>query len=205
MIATADADLAGKARLLRNFGFAGYDQVVSLGINAKMSEVSAAMGLTNLESVRQFVKVNEDNYRVYRRELKGVEGVSLLEYDASEASNYQYVVLVVETDSARLSRDSLLELLWSENVLARRYFYPGCHRMAPYGSEGASDKNPLPVTEWIVERVLTLPTGTDVDRADILAICELIKFAVAHGDEISRHLKGRTASVDTLERHADHR
>ena len=133
-VATDDDDLAVRLRLLTNFGFAGYDRVVSLGTNGKMSEVSAAMGLTSLESLDEFVAVNRRNYHQYRTELRELPGVQLLLYDESERATYQYVVIEIDESVTRLSRDQLLELLWAENVLARRYFYPGCHRMEPYRS-----------------------------------------------------------------------
>ena len=68
-VATNDDELAARMRLMRNFGFAGYDEVVYLGTNGKMSEMAAAMGLTSLESLDEFVAVNRRNYDHYRREL----------------------------------------------------------------------------------------------------------------------------------------
>ena len=69
MITTDDADLANRIRLMRNFGFAGFDNVIGLGTNAKMHEVSAAMGLTSLDSFDDFVECNHRNYRRYRDRL----------------------------------------------------------------------------------------------------------------------------------------
>jgi dTDP-4-amino-4,6-dideoxygalactose transaminase len=66
-IATNDDALNEKLRLMKNFGFAGFDKVIYLGTNGKMSEVSAAMGLTSLESIDEFVAVNRRNYEAYRQ------------------------------------------------------------------------------------------------------------------------------------------
>ena len=76
-IATDDDEIAHRARLMRNFGFTGYDEVQALGTNGKMSEVSAAMGLTSLESAGEFIAVNRRNYLAYRRGLAGVPGIDL--------------------------------------------------------------------------------------------------------------------------------
>ena len=133
-IATEDDMLAAALRLSRNFGFTGYDRVAGVGINAKMNEVSAAMGLTNLESIDSFIATNRRNYAAYRRGLSGMPGVRFVEYDERERQNYQYVVIEVDRLAAGLSRDALLRVLHAENVLARRYFWPGCHRMEPYRS-----------------------------------------------------------------------
>src|SRR5262245_7854927 len=164
-ICTNSDDLAQKLKLMRNFGFTSYDRVDSLGINGKMSEVSAAMGLTNLESMKEFVRVNHQNYKQYAAELAGLKGVTLISFDDNESCNYQYVVLEIDVEQTVVTRDELMQVLHRENVLARRYFYPGCHRMAPYSSThmGVS----LPETERISYLVLSLPTGTSISLADI--------------------------------------
>ena len=77
-IVTNNDDLAGRIRLMKNFGFAGYDNVIYLGSNGKLSEISAAMGLTGLESLGDFVAANRRNYQYYREQLKDLPGVSLL-------------------------------------------------------------------------------------------------------------------------------
>ena len=133
-IATNDDELAAKTRLMRNFGFAGMDRVILVGINAKMSEVSAAMGLTSLESMNEFIRVNRYNYRQYCQELASVPGITIVKYDEKEKCNYQYITLEIDEAETKVSRDEIQSILWAENVLARRYFYPGCHNMEPYRS-----------------------------------------------------------------------
>ncbi len=85
-----------------------------------------------------------------------------------------------------LERDDLVEVLHAENVLARRYFYPGCHRLEPYRSAGLS----MPLTERVAAGVVVLPTGTAVDESDIERVCSLIRTAAAGGREVGRRLKG---------------
>ena len=192
-VVTNNDELATKIRVMRNFGFAGYDKVISLGTNAKMSEVSAAMGLTGLESMDEFVAVNYRNYQQYHEELRDVEGVTPVAYDVAEKNNYQYVVLRVDDSVTGITRDRLMDLLWAENVRARRYFYPGCHRMAPYASLYPQTSGRLPVTEDLVEQVLLVPTGTTISSQDISRICHIINFAVSHGREINRKSSTNTA------------
>ncbi len=194
-VVTNNDELAAKLRLMRNFGFAGYDDVVCVGTNGKMTEVSAAMGLTSLESLDEIIAVNRRNYIRYREELRGVPGVSLLAYDEQEKCNYQYVVLEISEDHAHVHRDDLLRVLLAENVLARRYFYPGCHRMEPYRSCDPDAWRRLPVTEEVVSKVLQLPTGTAIAPDHILAICDIIRLAVSHGPTIRRQLS-ETADKD---------
>jgi len=192
-VVSNDDDLATRLRLMRNFGFAGYDQVVSVGINGKMTEVAAAMGLTNLESLDRFITTNQRHYEQYRRLLAGVPGIVPVAYDAGERCNYQYIVIQVDEAHAGLSRDELMEVLWAENVHARRYFYPGVHKMAPYLSHGVS----LPQTDRICVQVLSLPTGTAVRSANIETICQIIRLAVAHADHVRTAVQARHRRAPT--------
>lgn len=191
-IVTGDDELARTIRLMRNFGFTNYDNVACVGTNGKMSEVSAAMGLTNIASMDDFIAVNRRNFQKYAEELAGIRGVSLLTSDEEEKCNYQYVVLEVDMDHTVVSRDELMLILHRENVLARRYFYPGCHRMMPYSAK-LPDLS-LPETEKIAGRVLSLPTGTSVSPADVSTLCGIIKVVVTNGREVSDKLRSAPAA-----------
>ena len=175
-IVTNDDDLASKVRLMRNHGFSGLDEVACVGTNAKMSEVSAAMGITGLESLEDFVAINRRHYEQYQQELSGIPGISLVPYNEDKRCNYQYVV--IEVDAEQITRDDLVRILRAENVFARRYFFPACHRMQPYLRLYPEAGKFLPNTETLSERVLCLPTGTALNSADITTICQIIRLAL---------------------------
>src|SRR5437667_6146836 len=118
-VVTNDDVLADKIRLMRNFGFADYDKVNRLGLNGKMTEVCAAMGLTSLEAMAGIVELNRRNFEVYRDDLVRLPGISLVEYNPSERNNYHYVVIEIDPERAPLNRDELLRVLHNEDVLAR--------------------------------------------------------------------------------------
>jgi dTDP-4-amino-4,6-dideoxygalactose transaminase len=184
-ILTNDDELAVRSRLMKNFGFAGFDRVVDIGTNGKMTEVSAAFGLTSLESMDAFIATNRSNYLRYREHLEGIAGLALARMESKdETRNFQYVIAEIDEDEAGMSRDLLVEILTRENVLARRYFWPGCHRMEPYRSLFPDAGRLLPQTERVAARVIVLPTGTSVSADDIDRVCELIRFAIAHHREI---------------------
>jgi dTDP-4-amino-4,6-dideoxygalactose transaminase len=189
-IATDDDDLAAKIRLMKNFGFAGYDKVVYVGTNGKMNEVSAAMGLTGLESLDEFIAVNRDNYEHYRHGLADIPDLRLFPVTAGEKRNYQHVVVELDEKAAGIARDTVVELLHAENVLARRYFHPGCHRMEPYRSCFPHAGLLLPETEALSSRVIVLPTGSSVGEGEIAAVCALLRTAVERGPEITRFREG---------------
>jgi dTDP-4-amino-4,6-dideoxygalactose transaminase len=192
-IVTNDDELNAKVRLMKNFGFAGYDKVVYLGTNGKMNEISAAMGLTGLESIEEFVAANKRNYTCYLEELRGIPGVKLLKYDQGERCNYQYVVAEIDPARAGLDRDQLVGVLHAENVLARRYFYPGCHRMEPYRSLYPNAGLLLPETERVASRVLVLPTGTAISPDDVRTIGRIIRLAVGGAKDVKRRLDATKA------------
>ena len=183
-VTTNDDGLAKKMRLMKNFGFAGLDNVIYLGTNGKMNEVAAAMGLCSLESLEEFIDCNRRNYHAYREALTGIPGVRLRTYDEREANNFQYIVIEIDEDVAGISRDQFIVVLHKEHIRARRYFYPGCHLMEPYRSYYPNAGLLLPETEKLSQRMMSLPTGTAITTDDIKDICQLIEFIVEKSSQI---------------------
>ncbi len=178
-IVTQNDALAEKLRLMRNFGFTGTDCVEHIGMNAKMTEICAAMGITGLESINRFVAVNRRNHAAYRAQLADLPGLKVAAYDEAERSNFQYVIVEVDPDQCALTRDELLTVLQAERVLARRYFHPGCHRMEPYLTLYPASGLALPETERLSDRILALPTGTAVTGDDVETVAAIIRSALA--------------------------
>lgn len=196
-IVTNDDALATRLRQIRNFGIGGCDHVVSTGTNGKMSEFAAAVGLSSLESMDEFVRTNKRNYHDYCRVLTGVPGVNVLRYDEGQRNNFQYIVLEVDETESPLTRDQWLQVLHGENVLARRYFYPGVHRMEPYRKNDPFASSRLAVTESVLQRVLVLPTGTAVEAADIETIGQIFSKATEAAARL-QNLLPRTLPLPTV-------
>lgn len=176
-VVTNDDALAEAMRLMRNFGFADLDKVIHPGTNGKMIEIAAAMGLVNLRSLDDVIAANRGNYLAYRDALRGIDGVRLLEYDESERNNYQYVVLEVDQGCA-ISRDTLVAALRAENVMARRYFWPGCHNMEPYRSLFPHASLVLPDTNKVAGSVIVLPTGQTMTTEMVATVAQIIRTAI---------------------------
>ena len=190
-VVTNNDDIAKQARLMTDLGFGTDDEVESLGINGRMSEVCAAMGLTGLESIDAFIEANRLNYQCYNRELHDIPGLTLLAFDQREKSNYQYIVLEVDEEKARITRDALISILKAENIYARRYFYPGCHRVPPYAAGFLPNGRSLPETDRIAERVMVLPTGTDITTDMINTISSVLRFVLGNAKTITENLRAR--------------
>lgn len=175
VVVTNNDQLAYQMRMMTNFGFVDFDRVEYLGINGKMNEISAAMGLTNLDAMEAIIETNRTNYELYRSELQDAPGISLIQYDTAEKNNYQYVVIEVDPAACSRGRDDLIKALHAENIMARKYFWPGCHRMEPYRSNNPGNSKTLAETEKVAARVIVLPTGQQLQRLDVKNICQIIR------------------------------
>jgi len=177
-VVTDDDDLAETMRLMRNFGFSGYDNVIHPGTNGKMIEVCAAMGLANLESIDAAIDANRANYHAYRQALAELPGISVLGYDESERNNFQYIVLEIG-ESCPVRRDEIVRALQAENILARKYFWPGCHKMSPYRELYPHAGLVLPNTERVSGRVVVLPTGMGLPEGAVAAIAGILRVLLS--------------------------
>jgi dTDP-4-amino-4,6-dideoxygalactose transaminase len=187
-IVTDDTELAAKMRLMRNFGFNAKDSVIYLGSNGKMTEVCAAMGLTSFDAIEDFIASGARSYRHYRDRIETIPGLCIVPHDTSEACNFHYLVVQVDEADTGLSRDHLVKVLEAENVLARRYFYPGVHRMEPYKSLQPMAGLVLPVTEELSRTIMVLPTGDALSEDDIDCVMDIVQRAVTHAPAVRAHL-----------------
>lgn len=183
-VVTNDDALAKRIRLMRNFGFVGYDDVDYVGTNGKMSELSAAMGITSFEAIDDIVAANRRNYETYHRCFSAVPGIQFEHYPEQEKYNYQYMVAEVTPELCGLTRDELVKALHQENILVRRYFSPGCHRHEPYRSYFPFSGLLLPETERLSDRVILFPTGTSITTIEIERIVEVVRLAIANAQEV---------------------
>ncbi|NOU00626.1 MAG: aminotransferase class I/II-fold pyridoxal phosphate-dependent enzyme [Gallionella sp.] len=176
-VVTNNDELAETMRLMRNFGFSGFDNVVHPGTNGKMIEVAAAMGLVNLDAIDNVVAANRLNHQTYQNALSGLPGISLLSFAADERNNYQYVVMQVDEDCP-ISRDEFIEALHAENIRARKYFWPGCHNMRPYRDWYPHAGLLLPNTQRVANSVIVLPTGTTMTGEMVNVVASVIRVLI---------------------------
>ncbi len=170
-------DEATKKRIdyLKNFGFAGETTVVAPGINSKMDELRAAYGLLNLQQVDQAIEKRKHVAELYRNALKDIPGIRFINDIEGVRHNYSYFPIFITEKDYGMSRDALYDKLKSQNILARRYFYPLISNFPMYrGLDSASPEN-LPVATKLAEQVLCLPMYTDLTDDDVERVLEVIK------------------------------
>ncbi|MFN8705753.1 MAG: DegT/DnrJ/EryC1/StrS family aminotransferase [Planctomyces sp.] len=196
-IVTNNDQLAERCRRLRAFGITDLTEVSDIGINGKMHEISAAAGLVSLDLLPKLLETNERNREIYRTELADIGGITVLPIPETTESNLQYFVTMIHEEVLGLSRDQVVNLLRAEGIFARSYFVPGCHRSAPYVSNGASchQRTSLPVTESILQEIMQLPTGMAIQPEDACTIGRMLRFIAENSGEISRLLRMRSGRI----------
>jgi dTDP-4-amino-4,6-dideoxygalactose transaminase len=188
-VTTTDPALADRIRVIRNFHAIPGSRAEHLRMNGKMSEAQAALALLSLDELEKNIADNRARHEAYRRGLADLDGVTMVEPMAGDVSNYQYVVIRIEHGRFGLHRDHLFHMLMAENVICRRHFYPGLHRMQPFATLPQVRASSFPGTEHLCDTLLQLPTGQPISIAHVDAICDLIRDMVSDADEIAGKLK----------------
>ncbi len=194
-IVTNNPEFASQARQIRNLGFTETGIVARHGTNAKMNEISAAMGLAMFADLKTLIEHNQKNYSLYRRALANLPGLKVISYDKSESQNYQFIILEIDKELTGISRDEIQKVLEFENIFTRRYFFPACHHMTPYLERPGVRHGNLTTTEMMSEQLLALPTGNTVSEIDIRKICQIIHLVVTNAGAIKTERKQRTRSA----------
>lgn len=166
-VTCADPELKARMDRLKNFGIAG-ESIPDIGVNAKMSEFHAAMGLCNLRYVNQWIEARKAVVERYRKNLSGLPGIKLCPEQDGVRSNYAYFPVVF---TGPFTRDMAAGKLAEQGIIARKYFYPLLNDCAAYGFRG----HETPVAKYISERVLTLPLYPELSMADVDRICDILR------------------------------
>lgn len=158
---------------LKNFGHDGETSVIEAGINGKMSEFNAALGLLQLQHVDLAIKKRKEIDNAYRKKLAGVKGIQCLGGTGETAANYAYFPILVKHDYP-LDRDALYEKLKGIGFHPRRYFYPLISEFPMYRGLNSSHRTNLPIAVRAASEVLCLPIYPDLDLKNVDEICLLI-------------------------------
>ena len=171
-------DIETKQRIdfLKNFGFANETTVMAPGINAKMNEMQAALGVLQLDHHHENIKKRKDIAAIYNESLCKLPGISFMPVNHNVTDyNYSYLPIFIDEKKYKKSRDQLYEYLKSKNIYTRRYFYPLISKFSTYrGLSSANDDN-LPIANIKSNQVLCLPIYPDLEIDSVSYICNTIK------------------------------
>ena len=156
----------------KNFGINGQESVEMVGINSKMNEFQASMGLCNLRHIDEALKSRCKIFERYNELLKDIRGVKVLSNQDGVKHNYAYYPVIFDKNVFGKSRDQVKLELEKENIFTRKYFYPLISDYECYRGQYNSDNTP--VAKRIADEVLTLPIYADLSLADVDRIVSII-------------------------------
>lgn len=157
---------------LKNFGIRNQEVVDGIGANAKMNEFCAAMGICNLRHIDENIVLRKQVCEKYRELLGNVEGLQLNKIQKDVTSNYAYFPIVIDEKVYGSSRNEVADALASNNIFARKYFYPLTNTFECFHNR--FDANKTPVALHVSKRILTLPLYPDLSIDDVERICNII-------------------------------
>lgn len=167
--------LKRKIDLLKNFGIKNEEEVIDIGINGKMNELQAALGLLVLKYIDGERKKRKILFETYKKCLQNVGGVSLLDQIPRVKNSYQYFVIRINEKKFGKSRDFVYAEFKKYNIFARKYFYPLCSNYPHYKNHPSSKKSNLPIANKVVSEVLSMPFYGELKVEDIERICLILK------------------------------
>lgn len=157
---------------MKGFGLHGQEDCAYIGTNAKMSEFQAAMGICNLRHLDEEIEKRRLVVEQYRKRLSGVPGIKLCPEQQDVKPNYAYFPVIF--DGYKLSRDEVFSLLSSNNIIARKYFYPLTNDFTCYKELETAGAEKTPVAAHLAACVLCLPLYADLSIEDVDRICDFI-------------------------------
>lgn len=184
-VAFKDEALARKLDLLKNFGLANPEEVILSGLNAKMNEIQAAMGLEVLKLVDEERGKRHNLKTEYEKHLANIPGIRVLTNLENESSSYQYFVIEIDEKKFGNSRDWIHEQLKSYNVFTRKYFYPLCSNFHWYRHLESAQQEKLPQAQKAVHQVLAMPYYGDLGIESVVKICSIIEQLYADTKKLS--------------------
>ncbi len=164
-IVCPNAEVKKKIDQLKNFGFVDETTVVAPGINGKMSEVNAALGLLQLKYIDSALARRKEIDRTYRKKFSSVKGLRCLENSGEAVENFSYFPILIEA-TYPLSRDELYYALRRVGIFARRYFYPLISNFPMYSHIASGKTDNIPIATKAAEQILCLPIYPELSTED---------------------------------------
>lgn len=173
LIATPNAQDSDKIYYLRNFGIKSEEEVVEVGINGKMNEVQAAIGLLNLRAVAHEKAKRRQLRKRYCDALAGLDGVYTQPEQPGVENSEQYFPLIIDERLYGRTRDSIYDELKARNVFSRKYFHPICTDFGPYQHLPIVSTRAIPHVTEVKSRVLCLPFHSGVSQDAVAVIADV--------------------------------
>ncbi|GAA2751604.1 DegT/DnrJ/EryC1/StrS family aminotransferase [Kitasatospora cinereorecta] len=182
LVATRDAALAATLRTARDYGNPGDYDTLFPGLNARMSELHAAVGLTWLAGLPERVAHRGALVAEFAAAVAGLPGLRLALPEEGDVSTFKDLTLILDAEAFGLSADALARALKAEGIDTRRYFHPPVQRQKSYAHLGQAEA--LPVTDRLAASVLTVPLWSHMDAATVRRVAEAVVRIQPHAERL---------------------
>jgi len=188
-IATNDDALFKRLKLLINFGIKDEENVVDVGLNAKMSEINAIFGILSLDRLKEIIEKLSILSKIYKERLKQIPGIKVQKIRTGHVMNNQYMPIEIIPEEFGLDRDKVFMALKKDNVIARKYFFPLGNHYDCYKDEDFAKNAKVPNAEKVAGRILCLPIYSSLTPESVEKVCDLLKSIHNNRKEILAKLR----------------
>ncbi len=185
MVSTNDSELARRVRIGRDYGNPGNYNCEFAGLNARMSELHAVLGLHSLRRLDDNVAARNRLVGRYKHNLSSVRGIAYQEHLPGTVSTFKDFSLIVDEGRTGVGRDALARALAAEGVGSRPYFDPPLHRQDAYADYFAEADPRLVQTNYVATHALSIPLFSHMADETVDGVCEAIERIVANAEAVS--------------------
>lgn len=189
LITTNDSALADRLRIARNYGNPGDYDTVFPGLNARLSELHAAVALQSLEHLEEWSQRRNVIATRYQRGLDSIPGISFQEVPSGSRSSYKDFTILVDETVFGSSREALTVALSAEGIPTRRYYSPPLHRQRAFRQQTPED---LPVTDRLARQVVSLPMWSHLPLDHVDRIAAVVASIQEHGERVEAAHRAET-------------
>jgi dTDP-4-amino-4,6-dideoxygalactose transaminase len=186
IVATNDDALAHRVRIGREYGNDGSYDSVFPGLNARLPELSALMGLASLNHLERAAISRNQTAALLREQLQSIPGVGFQEVRSGDRNSYREYSITIDPESFGLGRDALAQALMLENIDSRKYYDPPVHRQTAY--KEYFNGQALPVTDWLASHSLSLPMWSNMAPEVTLKVATAIRNINEHAASVQEAL-----------------
>lgn len=176
LVTTNNDELAGMIRQMRDYGKSHDGEDMDfVGLSARISEFHSIVGMKNFSHMKVLIRNRLNLISLYKKQLNGLKGISFQSIPEDCESTGNYMVIFVDAERAKTSRDEVYNFLKKKDVQSKKYFYPALHMQKAYSRYKNKYKGRLPIAEKAANEGLALPLYSHMDKNTVLHICELLK------------------------------
>lgn len=181
LVTTNNDELAKQIRIGRNYGDDGSYDCKFIGMNARMAEFNAILGIESLKLIEDHIRMREKIVEIYQKELKEIP-LAFQRISSNYRTTFKDFAIILDEKEFGLNRDKVAEIMRSQNIITKKYFYP-LHKQTAY-SDFINSNTKLPITDKISQNILCLPLYAKLSEEDVKKVCYVLKSIYDNRDNL---------------------